>query len=760
MSENGSPKTNSLEARAIAVRQPVPLIEEDLRFAQAGYPASLPPGAGLSAYAHAFRRRWVVAVGAGLAFGLLLAAGVWFGWGDRYYPCALLHVATSEKPLVFHTADAEPGRFTPDAYDIYQRNQGQLVKTPFVLTAALEDPEINRLPLIRNERDKVGWLTEELRVSFPGKAEIMEVGMRSHDKNQATKIVNAVVNAYVNEVVNKERDQREKRLAKLEQAAGKVRETVRRKRSELNDFAQIQGTGDPETLDLKQRIAVQDWADHQRQLSQVTFAMRQAQGQVEGIKSLLHYVDQREIAKAELDQLLRNDPMARTMYEELAFRRMDMGYTESVVRPGADLRSVKRATSGVQFVEDQLDGLTDRLREQLRQMKRAELTEKLRAKEVEAESLVAQREILVREVEAKKAEAQSLGGSSVDLEMMRAEIENLDLVHASSEGEIERGKVELNQTPRVTLIQPAEEPETPVNFVPRLALTGLVFILGVCLPSGLVLFWDVRKRLVNSPEEVSRLVGLPVMGTLPQVPRRLVQRLGDRTGEAQGWKAQLSEAVDGVAARLLRQAALDECRVVLITSAVGGEGKTSLATQLAMSLAHRGRKTVLVDCSLRRPAIDGIFNLPLRPGVSEFLRGEAGLTVKGTSVRNLSVVTAGRWNRPAVTALAGESAAALFDRLREEHDFVVIDSSPVLPLADTRFVAQHADLALLCVMRDVSRIPKTSEAYDILAALGIEDVETAVVGSAEGTPANRVEQTEESETQVQPAGEARPSAHN
>jgi len=724
---------NFPDPHSIAVRPSTAVVEDDLRMGSADYLAAWAPGAGVSAYLHAFRRRWVAIVGLGFSCGLLLAMAVWFIWGNEYYASALLRVATSEKPLVFRTAEIEGSRFTPDAYDIYKLTQGELIKTPFVFNAALKDPNVDRLVTKYENENKISWLEEEIRVGFPGQAEIMEVGLRLNSAENAAEIVNAVVQAYLDEVVEKEKNLRRTRLTELEQAQKSVEEKVRRKRNDLKNFAQSQGTSDPETLTLKQRIAVQDWADHQRQLSQVRFAMQQAEGYLEGIKALLEYVDQREITKAELDQMLRNDPMSRAMYEEYAFRMLDKGYTDSVVRPGADLRSVKRMRSGVEFVEEQLGALQDQLGDQFRQMKRAELTEELRAKEVEVAALRAQHEALTAEVEAKREEAQSLGGSSVELEMMRADIENLDLVLANISEEIERVRVEINATPRVTMLQLAEPPEKPVNFIPRVGLTGLFFVLGICLPGGLILWWDTRKRLVNSSEDVSRLVGAPVMGTLPLVPRRLVDQLGGESKESQQWKSQLTESVDGIAARLLRQAALDNSRVVLITSAVSGEGKTSLATQLAMSLAHRGRKTVLVDGSLRRPAIGNIFNVPLVPGVSEYLRGEGQLVdlIRSTPTTNLSVVTAGRCDRRAVTALAGDAAARLFDELRGQYDFIIVDGSPILPLADTRFISQHVDIALLSVVRDLSQITKVSQARDVLESFGLENVETAVIDATE-----------------------------
>ena len=84
----------------------------------------------------------------------------------------------------------------------------------------------------------------------------------------------------------------------------------------------------------------------------------------------------------------------------------------------------------------------------------------------------------------------------------------------------------------------------------------------------------------------------------------------------------LTESVDGITARILHKAELGEGRVIMVSSAGGGEGKTTLATQLALSLARTRRKIVLVDFDLRRPSFDSVFGVSLEPGVSELLRGQ------------------------------------------------------------------------------------------------------------------------------------------
>ena len=147
-------------------------------------------------------------------------------------------------------------------------------------------------------------------------------------------------------------------------------------------------------------------------------------------------------------------------------------------------------------------------------------------------------------------------------------------------------------------------------------------LLAMCLPAVGIVVWDLRKERVNSTHDVAKRLKIPVIGAVPMIPATVMRRLGDSTRKSQLWKLRFTESVDGVAARLLRKAECDQVRVVLITSAVSGEGKTTLATQLAMSMARAQRKTVLVDFDLRQPTLDGALGLPwdrvsARPSVAK-----------------------------------------------------------------------------------------------------------------------------------------------
>ena len=174
-------------------------------------------------------------------------------------------------------------------------------------------------------------------------------------------------------------------------------------------------------------------------------------------------------------------------------------------------------------------------------------------------------------------------------------------------------------------------------------------------------------------------------------------------------------------------------RVVMVTSATSGEGKTSLATHLAASLARAGHKTLLLDGDLRKPAAHRIFDLPLGPGFSELLRGETDLpeAVRPTQAPGLWLLPAGTCDNEALQQLAQDAVRRIIERLRPEYDFIVIDSSPVLPVADALLLAQYADGVLLSLFQEVSRLPKVYAAYQRLKMIRVRMLGAVMNGTHE-----------------------------
>ncbi len=148
--------------------------------------------------------------------------------------------------------------------------------------------------------------------------------------------------------------------------------------------------------------------------------------------------------------------------------------------------------------------------------------------------------------------------------------------------------------------------------------------------------------------------------------------------------------------RLLRIAARRPMRVVAVTSAGRGEGRTTTAANLALTAAQEGRTAVLVEADLRRPSIAALLGLAPRAGLADVLEGTAELGQAVVRVGGLSVLCAGAARDPGA-ALRSPRAPAVMEQLRAAYELVVLDAPPALALADGDRVASAADAALLVV---------------------------------------------------------------
>jgi polysaccharide biosynthesis transport protein len=137
-----------------------------------------------------------------------------------------------------------------------------------------------------------------------------------------------------------------------------------------------------------------------------------------------------------------------------------------------------------------------------------------------------------------------------------------------------------------------------------LVLGPLAALGAVCLG---VAWLEFRSRRIHTTDEVAAGLGVRVVGSVPALPQKQKQKrltLNDPLTDA---SPQAAESIDGIRTMLLRNAGSEGTRVVMVTSAVSGEGKTTLASSLALSLARAGRRTLLVDCDLRRPCAHQLF---------------------------------------------------------------------------------------------------------------------------------------------------------
>jgi polysaccharide biosynthesis transport protein len=262
----------------------------------------------------------------------------------------------------------------------------------------------------------------------------------------------------------------------------------------------------------------------------------------------------------------------------------------------------------------------------------------------------------------------------------------------------------------IRVVDPAEIPQGYVR--PRIMLNLAVgLVLGLGLGIGLAFFQEYLDKTLKTPDDVERLLRLPALGVLP----RFAMTEGNADGNGAGALLPVTAHTHharapgiqtspqaGEAFRSLRTSVLLSAspvpRLILLTSALPSEGKTTTAVNLGATLAALGNKVVVVDCDMRRPACHRATGVENNPGFVQCLTGRielAGTVLPVAGVENLSVIPCGPIPPNPAEVLSSPTCAELLRQLRNQFEYVLVDSPPLLSVADSRILATLVDAVVL-----------------------------------------------------------------
>jgi len=696
-----------------------------------GFGAGADPLAGGIDYRrawHAFRRRWLPATALALTLGSLAGILTWLFLPRNFEAVAWLRVR--DKSGMY---GAGAGRDNAE-YEAYRKTQVQLIKSPFVLTSALRRPGISTLATFSGEDDPVGWLMRNIQVSAPMESEVVQVRLRGENSKEVTQIVNAVTQAYLNDVVNKEKSERLQRRDTLERKYKENMAEVRAGLDTYHNLAKSLGTADSAEVTTQRSLLL----DH---LGTLRAQINQNQRDLTLIDAELAIMDAKDKGEISLEQavpeetvdaLLLRDPQFAELRERLAAIEESMAYQAERSARGGNDPAVKRLEAMRDAMIRRLEDRKEELRPQI--VAQLALDSSNRRTGAAAESPVVlrmRREILAKQLEdANKQfdkvadEVKALGAANADLLARKQEIEQLMKVTDQMGVQLNATEIDVSMPNRVELIEEASPPEGSDDLF-RTMLSALAAAAGLVIGGGTIVLFEYLRDRVSTPDEVSQRVGLRVIGTVPRVSRSR-KRPND---------SHVSECVDGIRA-VVSQTGREAPRVILVTSAVEHEGKTTFAAQLAASLARSGKRTLLLDGDLRHPNVHLALGLDLRAGLPEVLRGEvsADEAVQPTAIDGLFAVTGGACDYAAITALSRPESAAAIKHYRDSFDHVVIDAGPVLAFADVLLLGQLSDIVLVATMRDVSRMPQVTSAVDRLRSVGVRVLGAVVNGVTDSAP--------------------------
>lgn len=741
------PSVGAIAVRDTAVAFPSP---QGMAFPVAAPEAGVDGGLDAKRLLHALRRRWLPALALALVTGVAFAVPVWLFLPRGFEAVVWLRIRASGTLL-------NEGRSVE--YDAYRKTQLQLLRSPVVLNAALRKPGISSLKTITEQDDPQNWLARTIEPVLQGDSEVMQLKFRGAVAEDTAKILNAITSCYLDDIVNKDRQDRLSRRDQLEKKFKENQTELRSRRETFNDLARTLGTRDSQEV-ATQRGLLMD------QLGTARGRMVQAENDLERLEAEIAIIEFRkdEVADARADkhgdeaeggddgadQLASEELIEAALSREPEIRALESqiaGLTDSILGQaersarGMNEPAVRRMVGRRQQLFRQIEAAKSKLRPQILGVMGSGGSSTSAGVVSSPRELEVRRQTLVRAIEKGRVSYDDiskkvidLGNANADLENRKSEIDQLARVTDQIGLQLEATSLDLTAPPRVTLLEEAVVPSGN-DTVKRLLLALMAACAGGSCGGALIVALEYMRNRLGDVEEIPSRIGVRAIGTIPWIGKT-------RRGGANEYR--LAESVDSIRTLLL-QGNRETARVIMVTSAGEREAKSSLAANLAASIARSGHRTLLIEGSLRNPSVHAALQIDAAtPGMAELLRGETtnNEVVQPTAIDGLFAVTAGAVDYDAITALSRQEFPRIIQVFRDSFDHVIIDAGPVLAYADTLIMGRQSDIAILSTMRDVSSVPATVAALDRLRSAGVRvagcvlsGVSDSGTGSAKRFPA-------------------------
>lgn len=263
----------------------------------------------------------------------------------------------------------------------------------------------------------------------------------------------------------------------------------------------------------------------------------------------------------------------------------------------------------------------------------------------------------------------------------------------------EAGITGERRTTNVRVIDQAEVPGGPFHPNVRSDMT-FAFMAGLVFAFALAFGFEYLDNRIKTPQELKGSINIPFLGMVPTLAAEKDAPANPLLNN--GVPQNFAEAFKSIRTNVLFSSAEDGMRTLVVTSAGPGEGKSLVASNLSMALAQAGQRVLLIDCDMRRPRVHEIFEGPQEPGLSNVLSGNAKTSeaIRKSSLPGLWLMPAGLIPPNPAELLASRRFADLMGSLESHFDWVVLDTPPVMVVADSSIVANQASGVVFVVRAD------------------------------------------------------------
>ncbi len=358
-----------------------------------------------------------------------------------------------------------------------------------------------------------------------------------------------------------------------------------------------------------------------------------------------------------------------------------------------------------------------------------DLSQKIIEEEIKNQALqitVSELDKIVKNYEAK---FNQLPKTSIELARLQRNREALEKLYTLVEEKYQEALInEQSQPGNVLIIDNARRPDSPGK--PNRFLIVLIgLVLGAGMAFGYVFTKNYFDNTIKTPEDIQN-ININVLAWIPQI-----EGIGlNGTNEFEFIVAKKPDSIPSEAFRALRTRIQFShpdtgiIKTILITSSAPQEGKTTVAINLGGSFAQANKKTLVIDCDLRKPRIHNVFNSNRFPGLIDYLFGKATLEeiVRESESPNLNYITSGTIPPNPAEMLESKAMKEFLETIKERYDIILIDSPPVIAVTDSEILASLVDASILVVSAETTETELLEKSVELIKRDGSSFIGTVL----------------------------------
>lgn len=635
------------------------------------------------------------------------AAAIWMLVPRHYVASADIEFQASAPSILKLTTSSMSGTA---AYESFVNTQISLITGYTILSRVLKNEEVANLPIIRKHGDgALIYLMAHIEAQVQNQTELVTFSFKDPDRETARFILNAVFETYRTYVQEEEKRQGERRREILKEREERLMEALDQQRLLIADVRKEHGIPvttevglDPAELESNRLSLSQAQAD----LSAAESLVRQTESLIEHVKQLRDENAANPsapvFARGVEDKVLA-DPNVMQLIEQLAQKQQEFSVLDKTYVSTAPQVTVKREE--LEGLEQKLDLVKAEARSTALNSLIGDYEYDLTTHQSSLESARARVEKFTGLIEGQRQDNLERAGIYAEIETMEKRAEDIRADLRQIRDTINTIDIESNAPARANLLGEASVSNN-ADYSERIKFMLVAILFAFTMTAVAGLLKEQMDQNIRSAEDVGYVTTLPILASILHTDEdRLPSGVKVSTITEQHSDSMTADEFRRAAGRILGAArGRRKVRTCMIASPARGDGKTTLACNLAIVLAQAGRKVLLLDVDSRNPSVEASFGLQLGPGLAEILAGQSVPRdpSRKTPYPNLHIMGPGLRSNGLLERLASREMEDFMAGASEVFDHIVIDTPASLLMSEPKMIAPLVDGIVLVTGAGVS----------------------------------------------------------